>query len=51
MSRLWGDYPSNKMEYFVRYEKIQPSPLSFHLFHPPFFCPSEGTIPTVLGFA
>jgi hypothetical protein len=51
MSRHGGDYPSNKIDYFVRYEKIlllTPAyDLRFHLF----LCPSEGPFPTVLGLA
>jgi hypothetical protein len=46
-----GDYPSNKIDYFVRYEKILLPTPTYDLYFHFFFCPSEGAFPTVLGLA
>jgi hypothetical protein len=51
MPRPGSDYPSNKIDYFVRYEKILLLTPAYDLYFHFFFCPSEGAFPTVLGSA
>ena len=51
MSRHGGGYPSSKIDYFVRYEKILLPTPAYYLYLHYFFCPSEGSFPTVLGLA
>lgn len=46
-----GYYPSSKIDYFVRYEKIRLLTPAYDLYFYFFFCPSEGSFPTVLGLA
>jgi hypothetical protein len=51
MSKHGGGYPSNKIDYFVSYEKILLPAPAYDLYYHFFFCPSEDSFPTVLGRA